>query len=411
MVARERDNFHDRHGAKESLEGERFEDRVDVAANLTAITTLIERLEPRVNGADRDWELYLKPDGRWVKLDAKLYNDTWYFSLLEPVNRGAGTSKQFLFSFSPNSSEDQSSALTPEVVERLAGVRGEIARTVERVGEDPLRYHGELQRSIPPTLRYGVLPRSFVRDLLPEWQSFHKELSSREIGRMIELCERSDGEPLEFMTAGRFFDYCRVAYGANPKSFERYTEPFDTNASGVELYSRYADGRDDGLRKITPDSPAAFHTWYRSARLGGHPWEIYRGGNSTHIDLAVLKESERGEGSTWRVLLSAFSTSRLVETCRIALAFEDAGLPFTLEHRESYLRRLRGTDMVGLVPDEMDLRYGHHHFPKEFGVADSIRFQWFRDEETGKQLRPWREIIAAATWLPIPELRLAPPKS
>jgi len=123
-----------------------------------------------------------------------------------------------------------------------------------------------------------------------------------------------------------------------------------------------------------------------------------------------MKDPNRDSETAWRILLSAFSSTRLVETCRIALALEAAGLPFVLDHKDSYLRRLRGTDMVGLVPEEVDLRYGYHEFPNEFKVADSIRFNWFRDERTGRQIRPWREIAAAATWLPIPELRISAPQ-
>ena len=375
--------------------------------NLTAITTLIEQIEPRTSRLDRDWEIYLKPESRWIKLDAKLYNGTWYFSILEEPSRRISSSNQISFSYTLQSDGKERDPLPPKICDRLPAIRRAIAQTIERVKVDPLRYHGELLRSIPPTLRYGLLPRSFVRDLLPEWQPFHKELTPSETTRMIDLCERADEEPLKTMTTGRFFEYCRVAYGANPASFDWAGESINTNASGIELYSRYADGRDDGLKKIDPDSADAFLAWYCSPRLGGHPWEIYRGGNSTHIDLAIVKDTKTESETGWRILLSAFSSTRLVETCRIALALEAAGLPFVLDHKDSYLWRLRGTDMVGILPEEVDLRYGYHEFPEQFKVADAIRFEWFRDERTGRQIRPWREIAAAATWLPIPELRIS----
>lgn len=49
-----------------------------------------------------------------------------------------------------------------------------------------------------------------------------------------------------------------------------------------DQYYLNADGRDDGLRDIAPESPEAFEAWYSSnARHGGHPWEVCRGGNST----------------------------------------------------------------------------------------------------------------------------------
>lgn len=377
--------------------------------NLAAITTLLEKIAPRVSGRDRDWEIYLKPDSRWIKFQAKLYDNTWYFSILEEPSRRIARTLQLSFSYGLKTEGQDLDASILEIQDRLPAIRRALAQTIERIERDPLTYHGELLRSLPPTLRYGVLPRSFVRDLLPEWQTFHKELTASEVTRMIALCERSDAAPLHAMTSGRFFEYCRVAYGANPTSFDWHSQPLDTEASGVDLYSRYADGRDDGLRKLDPNSPDAFLEWYCSSRFGGHPWEIYRGGNSTHIDLAVVRETIENE-TVWRILLSAFSSTRLVETCRIALALEAAGLPFVLDHKDSYLRRLRGTDMVGLVPEEVDLRYGYHEFPNEFKVADSIRFEWFRDERTGRQIRPWREIAAAATWLPIPELRVSVPQ-
>lgn len=48
-------------------------------------------------------------------------------------------------------------------------------------------------------------------------------------------------------------------------------------------YYRHADGRDDGLKKIDPDSAEAFADWLENREKGGHPWEVCRGGNSTHV--------------------------------------------------------------------------------------------------------------------------------
>src|SRR6478672_7667006 len=125
------------------------------------------------------------------------------------------------------------------------------------------------------------------------------------------------------MTLELFLKYCAVAYQANPATFEESgfgkKERFKFGLSGLEYYRLYADGRHGGLLDIDPKSPEAFSEWYNSKKWQGcHPWEIYRGGNSTHIDLEVSKHRYK-EG--WSVTLSAFSSTRLVETCRIALAF------------------------------------------------------------------------------------------
>ncbi len=59
------------------------------------------------------------------------------------------------------------------------------------------------------------------------------------------------------------------------------------------MYARYADGRHDGLLDINPASEQEFADWIDGTHpergMGGHPWEIKRGGNTTHIDLIVSR--------------------------------------------------------------------------------------------------------------------------
>ena len=68
-----------------------------------------------------------------------------------------------------------------------------------------------------------------------------------------------------------------------------------------ELYIRYADGRDEGLTGkgsglfsgpgIDLSSPEAWEAWFFDrTRRGGHPWEVCRGGNSTHVSLVVSRQ-------------------------------------------------------------------------------------------------------------------------
>ena len=60
-----------------------------------------------------------------------------------------------------------------------------------------------------------------------------------------------------------------------------------------ELYFRYADGRDEELSSIDLDSETAFREWLKFGGRGyGHPWEVSRGGNSTHIDFQVDVDSD-----------------------------------------------------------------------------------------------------------------------
>jgi hypothetical protein len=58
----------------------------------------------------------------------------------------------------------------------------------------------------------------------------------------------------------------------------------------VELYKRIADGRDNGLTEIALDSADEFVRWQNGELQkfnGNHPWEVIRGGNSTHVSLFV----------------------------------------------------------------------------------------------------------------------------
>lgn len=98
--------------------------------------------------------------------------------------------------------------------------------------------------------------------------------------------------------------------------------------------------------------------------------------------------------------LTAFSSTRLVETCRIALALKKAGLKFTINHKESYLKRLLGEDYIGILPEGSGIKYGWHEFPKEFNVADCIYYSWFKDDY-GKTVEPMTEIKQIITWFPI----------
>lgn len=67
--------------------------------------------------------------------------------------------------------------------------------------------------------------------------------------------------------------------------------------------------------------------------------------------------------------------------------------------------RLLAEDHIGILPVEFDLRYGWQNFPKEFDVADTIHFSWFKDEH-GKSILPLRKISKLVSWFPLTPLGL-----
>jgi hypothetical protein len=213
---------------------------------------------------------------------------------------------------------------------------------------------------------------------------------------MIALLRKPMQGTPEKMTAKIYFDYCKAAYLANGRKTH---DTLDPSMSGRELYRRWADNRDGGLKELPLKSEESFERWYEGdSWRGGHPWEIYRGGNSTHIDLAVTRTSGTKK---WEVLLEGFSSTRLVEACRIALALKRKGLPFTLRNTDSYLARLTGTDWIGIIPEYEEIKYAYHGFPKNWHVADCIHYSWLREEVPNIRI-----VKRNISWFPLPYIEV-----
>jgi len=120
-----------------------------------------------------------------------------------------------------------------------------------------------------------------------------------------------------------------------------------------------ADGRHCGLTEVDEDSVTAFREWYdNKSTCSGHPWEVCRGGNSTHIALYVF-DTEDG----WKLRLAGSSKGRVVETIKMALALYEKKAPFILGKAEEILRMIKGIDNIGIVPETLIPVYYHSLFP------------------------------------------------
>jgi hypothetical protein len=129
------------------------------------------------------------------------------------------------------------------------------------------------------------------------------------------------------------------------------------------------------------------YQWYHGGRGGGHPWEVCRGGNTTHIDLGVVERHER-----WSIFLRGSSTGRMVETIKIALALTKAELPVELHDAEDLASQLLGMDNLGIIPRFIINHRAAQHFEKEDNVFDCAHL---RDFPRKNQLLPyisWKSI-------------------
>jgi len=344
------------------------------------LISAVERFKPFHDGKDKVWRFFLKKGRVWTALDVRFYNGTYYCRSDDVACEIRGHGQ-----------------IRPEIERHLTDWLLALDDFYAEVSHDPLSAQQQVLRSLPLHNRFGMILRSNVRRLLPGWCDFAANLKDVFRPDLESLLERCPPEPFPEMTLTRYLEYCRVAYEANPATFEY--PPFQSGKSGMEYYKSYADGRNGGLLDIEPESAEAFSTWYHSSRHQGcHPWEIYRGGNSTHISLSVTRDTCR---SGWRIALAAFSSSRLVEACRIGLALDCAGLLVEIVDRESYLLRLRDEDWVGILPEGAGLRYGWHDFPREYKVADCMYLSWFFEDKSTKEKAVLRRRLRhLVQWLP-----------
>ena len=241
-------------------------------------------------------------------------------------------------------------------------------------------------------MRFGVVPKAIIWKYYPDTYRVDTELGKTPVRDFIKhvrayrFREEYGGQHQQ-MTLALFLRYCKVAYLANADRFKGAIE----GMSGLEMYRRLADGRDEGLTELPAKSADAFAKWYHSGRGGGHPWEIYRGGNTTHIDLGV---NERQKG--WSVYLGGSSTRRMAETVRIALALVESGLPVEIHDADHLMLRLLGTDNVGIIPDYVMNHRAADHFDEADKVFDCTHLY---------DLPRYNRILPFITWKPLAPLR------
>ena len=115
--------------------------------------------------------------------------------------------------------------------------------------------------------------------------------------------------------------------------------------------------------EIAEESSEAFRDWYDDTnRYGGHPWEVCRGGNSTHVSLYVYKDRQKGD---YYFVVDGRSESRFIEAINFYLAIRDMNLPVVLNDSGLLLARLKGEENLGIVPRGIIPRYCEGRFPNE----------------------------------------------
>ena len=244
-------------------------------------------------------------------------------------------------------------------------------------------YNSFIREHLPPQHRTGTILRKDYWNIRPEERaSFFKNISPADVAEFIEKAssQAAEQEPyssrLSSMTANDFFRFCAMGYAEN-----KYD---GCDKTPTEQYYLHADGRDDGLQDIEGNSPEAFHAWLHDRqRFGGHPWEVCRGGNSTHVSLQVV-EDDRG----YFLYLAGDAWNRTIETVKFYLALTRAHVPVYLVETQVLADRLAEKEKIGIVPEGVILAYCGNWFPN----AHIIDYMNLPDEDRDK-------FLPFCTWL------------
>lgn len=269
---------------------------------------------------------------------------------------------------------------------------GKVNDAVERLSTDAEAYHMYIEKNLSFRKRFGKILRSDYWTINDDQKKyFQADFSDYDIKRLKLISETCDTKTakniISRINAGDFFNYCRIGYEANG-----YFAKAKNQLDAREMYLAMADGRDCGLRDISLDSDEEFLRWYHNERnCGGHPWEICRGGNSTHISLYVHRDENR-----WMLILAGSSCSRAVETIKMALALHRNNIPFNLRDAEALYRMVTGADYIGIAPEHIIPRYCHSLFPKKDMIIDFMNL----DAETEA------DVVNKADWYPLDNIGL-----
>lgn len=221
-------------------------------------------------------------------------------------------------------------------------------------------YNDLISSSLPPQHRTGTILRKDFWAVWPEVKAeFFENISQEDTAEFIQKASLQGSgaaavkKRLHAMSANDFFRFCAMGYAANNYA--------GCDRTPKEQYYLHADGRDEGLRELDPDDPVAFRNWLHDrTHGGGHPWEICRGGNSTHISLQPV-DDENG----FILYLAGDAWTRTVETVKFFLELTRADVPVVLMEASTLAARMSGNEKMGIVPEGVISAYCESWFPNE----------------------------------------------
>lgn len=324
------------------------------------------------------WHYYYPDEVKWYKFAVAKYADVHYFYI----------DSKLIFQFkSDESNNEDCSDFQTTLAEWLLK---ETAQTIDSIKKDAARYNDFIESNLPYRKRVGRILRSDFWSILPEFGEEFQKITTDSLEILNKVKVQSESKTFKYLSSissGDFFRFCEVGYDAN-----QYFAKSNKTLTAKEKYIAMADGRDCGLTILNEKSYQDFNKWYETEKnCGGHPWEICRGGNSTHISLYICQDN-----NGWYLRLEGSSRARVIETIKMAVALYKNEIPFILGKAEEIYSMARGVDYIGIVPESVTPRYCHSYFPAEDKIIDFMNLGAEKSNE----------IINKAFWYPLPELHL-----
>lgn len=247
-------------------------------------------------------------------------------------------------------------------------------------------YNEWIENALPYRYRTGTILRKDFYDAYPdERRWFRTGLSDAEIE---EFCEKAKKKPEDYndefmpqMTARIFFEACAIGYKAadyEKRNLRLFTDTEEEKEryGGLtprELYSIYADGRDDNLTHIPLDDPDIFSAWCDGDERycifnGHHAYEVVGRFSISHsIHLYPVKKD-----GGWYFALSGNALRTSTETVKWLNAISKKYTIFLLDG-DALAARFEETDRIAILPANEPVLWGDNYSGKVgYGVLDAI---------------------------------------
>ena len=335
------------------------------------------------------WELDYPYATEWIGVTVSQYEGVWSVHHDQiPASWRYDPSQHAVSGFDSSDDAEVTSALHDYLKWLAAAVAAQLTAFLA----DPEKYNAFVEAHVPHRERLGKIRRKDLWRVLPtEHHYLRDELRPDQVEEFVRIAPGlSEATVIPELTRDAYLHSVAICYAG--AGYERLD-----GLSPLAQYRKLADGRHDGLLNLRGHDAAAMAAWFNGQPRGGHPWEIARGGNTTHISLYVLKQ-ERG----YALILDGSARTRAAETIRMALALARAGIPFQFRDAASLVRMAQGEDWVGIVPRHADSYSSSQLFPAQDDVKDILSYA---------AIEEYPAVDEQVRWFPIEPLHLVTPQN